>query len=313
MQPREKLAKSASDAGIDLAGVVDLEALKASGAHFERLSPGDIAFYNRPATDKVDLRAAWPKARSAIAFAVSYNQVLPGFGHQGDPGPVGRIASFAVGRDYHKVMKEKGRALAEGMGLGGGKDNAFRICVDTSPLSDRMLAHAAGLGFIGRNRMLVNKAFGSFLFLGSILCEAELEPFAAPEKNGCGSCRRCVQACPAGALGEKLLDYKRCISYLTQAAAPGMGVLDGQGMHGWLYGCDECQSACPYNQAAPLCACPELIAGAPHSYAPLLSEVAGLDQGAFELCYGHTAIAWVGQAALAANARRLLDGGDKPS
>jgi epoxyqueuosine reductase len=183
-------------------------------------------------------------AKSMVAVAMNYNQPNPAL--QGFP----RIARYALGRDYHKVIRSKLRRLAAWLDAThpGGQ---HRACVDSAPILERDFANLAGLGWFGKNTMLINSQRGSWFFIGLLLTSVEFEP-DAPAIGGCGTCRACIDACPTGAIvhvgGRWQVDARKCISYLTiehkgeinPSLAPGMGE--------WTFGCDVCQEVCPFNQ-----------------------------------------------------------------
>lgn len=156
----------------------------------------------------------------------------------------GRIARYAQGEDYHKLLAGKLADLDETLSFYGGIQRCFS---DSGPVSERFFAQAAGLGWLGRNGLLNRVGKGSFCFLSSILTTLEL-PCDTPMPNRCGNCRRCEQACPTGALHEGVCDARRCLSYWTIEAKTDMppDIAAALGEH--LYGCDACQEACPWNR-----------------------------------------------------------------
>ena len=174
-------------------------------------------------------------------------------------GAAPRVARYAQGtRDYHDVIREKLRQLADALHeLQPGCKT--RGVVDTAPLLERDFARLAGLGWFGKNTLLLNKRLGSELFLAALLTDCELEPDQPHETQHCGTCTRCLDVCPTGAFPEPyVLDATKCISYLTielrnapipEELRPGMGE--------WLFGCDECQTVCPWNHKAPATRVPE--------------------------------------------------------
>lgn len=185
-----------------------------------------------------------PGAKSVIAVTLNYNQASPP-----EPG-FPRIARYALGRDYHKVIRGKLKRLA-GWLEAQCPGSTCRPCVDSAPVFERDFANLAGLGFFGKNTMLIDAKRGSWFFIGLLLTTVPLEP-DKPHPGGCGSCTKCIEACPTGALvleGERWqLDARRCISYLT---IEHEGEIDGtlaKKMGDWTFGCDICQEVCPFNE-----------------------------------------------------------------
>ncbi|HSW28219.1 MAG TPA: tRNA epoxyqueuosine(34) reductase QueG [Longimicrobiales bacterium] len=213
-----------------------------------------------------DLCATLPGVRSVIVVGHEYYQEDPP-GVPGDPSR-GVIARYARGRDYHKVVKKKltvlGRSLEAGVRDGRGAADAppasaspppvaWRAYVDTGPILERDLARRAGLGWLGKNTMLINPRKGSYFFLGVLLTDLELDTDPPFEADHCGTCRACLDACPTGALlgrdaeGAPVMDARRCISYLTiehrEEIPPDLRTPMGNR----VYGCDICQEVCPWN------------------------------------------------------------------
>jgi epoxyqueuosine reductase len=191
-----------------------------------------------------------PGARSFIAVGIGYR---PADEPRGRPAPApmgGRVARYAWGRDYHDVLKRKLWALVRWLEERLGRPVAARVFVDDGPCPDRAVAQRAGLGFFGKNTNLLTRTHGSYVLLGSVLTDVPLPP-DPPAAGDCGSCTRCLDACPTGALpAPYVLDSARCISYLTiehrgpipERLRPLVG--------DWLFGCDICQEVCPWNRLA---------------------------------------------------------------
>lgn len=180
-------------------------------------------------------------AQSVIIVAVSYYpEKLQDFSAP-------RIAKYALGRDYHKVLRKLlqnlGDAINEEI-----QSHRFRVMVDTAPFFERYWAEQSGIGFIGRNSNLIIPGMGSFFFLGELLTTLELEPISQKHR-GCGECRRCIDACPTKALSGHTLDARRCINYLTIEHRGAIDVEFSQHFGSRFYGCDTCQDVCPYNHA----------------------------------------------------------------
>ncbi len=194
---------------------------------------------------KQDPRSLLHSARSIIVVGLNYNQPNP---HR--PG-YPRIARYALGRDYHKVLRGKLKRLQAWL-QDQYPDSEHRACVDSAPIMERDFAQLAGLGWFGKNTMLINSQRGSWFFLGVLLTSIELEP-DAPAIGGCGTCRACIDACPTGAIvqqdGRWQVDATRCISYLTIEHRGEIEPELAEGIGEWTFGCDVCQDVCPFNHA----------------------------------------------------------------
>jgi epoxyqueuosine reductase len=193
---------------------------------------------DRRADLRTDPRLLLPGARSIISVGKLYNRPEP-------PGPISR---YAWGEDYHDVLRRGLTEVAHQLG-----NHDYKICVDTAPLLERSYARAAGLGWIGKNTCLINQEMGSWFFLGELLTSLELEP-NSPPPDRCGTCTRCIDACPTQAISANgyELDARACISYLTielHTIAPEE-LRSGIGEH--VFGCDICQDVCPWNNEAPV-------------------------------------------------------------
>jgi epoxyqueuosine reductase QueG len=162
--------------------------------------------------------------------------------------PAGRVAAYAQYEDYHPFIKSLLRELASFVSVRAGRPDRYKICVDSAPLAEKALAVRAGLGFIGRNHLLIHPQLGPQVLLGELLTTVPLQP-DEPNVATCQGCDRCTKACPTGALRQDgFLDARRCISCLTQYPSQAGPAPD---THGWLFGCDECLLACPFHQQAP--------------------------------------------------------------
>ncbi|HUG40518.1 MAG TPA: tRNA epoxyqueuosine(34) reductase QueG [Longimicrobiales bacterium] len=221
-------------------------------AWLERGLHGSMDYLARPdsAAARMDPAVRWPALRSAVVVAESYATSTSTSGGGG----VGVIARYARGRDYHRVLKKKLMALLRFVEAETGRALPLaRAYVDTGPVLERELARRAGIGWFGRNTMLIDPQAGSYFFLGSLLVPLELEYDEPFEADRCGTCTACVDTCPTGALlgrdanGAPVMDATRCISYLTienrgeipRALRPAIG--------NRIYGCDICQEVCPWN------------------------------------------------------------------
>jgi epoxyqueuosine reductase len=273
--------------GFDLVGVTHAEPVRRAEYYRRWLAEGyggTMGYLRRNVPYRAEPGKLLAGARSVICVGLNYKRadgyVRPGSeaGHEvagcvargdhleggcgdaSEPGPTGGVAQYARGRDYHIVLRDMLDTLLEQVRGELGETFDARVFVDTGPVLERELAVAAGLGWFGRNTCLLNGRLGSYLLLGEALTTLEL---AADEPVGerCGSCRRCVEACPTGALVAPYeLDARRCIAYLTiehrGAIAEELQPLMGD----HVFGCDVCQQVCPYNAKAPLATHPAMTA-----------------------------------------------------
>ena len=238
--------------GFDLCGIAAADSYPELGFLQEWLARGyaaDMAWLPRTADARADIRNLLPGARSVIVTGTLYNTDRP-YSSESPP-DTARISRYAWGDDYHEVVERRLDALLQWLRATSGKSFEARAYVDTGPVQERVYAQYAGLGWIGKNTCLINPEIGSWLFLSEIVCTLTLEPDTQGLEQ-CGSCTRCLEACPTGALVEPgVLDASRCISYLTIEARSPLPAeyLEAMGTH--VYGCDICQEVCPYNQPAP--------------------------------------------------------------
>lgn len=254
-ETREALVKRLALAvGFDLAGIAGVEPHERSNRHFDRWLEegrhGEMGWLERHRAGRSDPRRLLEGARSAICVAVNYYHEVERDQRRMD-GSDGRgaFSLYAQHRDYHEVLGEMFEALA-----GSLREHfpgvSTTACVDTRPVSDRAMALRAGIAWLGKNTSVISPEFGSWVFLGELITDLELAP-DEPLTTLCGSCTRCIDACPTGALDTPFsLDARRCISYLTiekrgeiEAELRGRIGLD-------VYGCDTCQSVCPFNDVA---------------------------------------------------------------
>jgi epoxyqueuosine reductase len=194
-----------------------------------------------------------PGARSVIVTGTLYNTARPytteAAAAGGASGSRALISRYAWGEDYHDVLLSRLQALVAWMRAACPEPFEARPYVDTGPVQERVYAQYAGLGWIGKNTCLINPEIGSWLFLAEILCTLPLEPDTEGLEQ-CGSCTRCLEACPTGALVEPgVLDSTRCLSYLTIELRSGIPDVHRASLGTYVYGCDVCQEVCPYNQA----------------------------------------------------------------
>jgi len=215
------------------------------------------------------------------------------------------VARFARGTDYHKALEFRMERLAERLrGEFGGFQ--YRICVDTGPINDRACAYAAGLGSFGKNTCLTTPEYGSWIVLGELVTDLELEPDEARELEVCGDCRLCVEACPTGALrGDFTIDRSRCLSGVTQRKKTPTPELAAR-LGNRIYGCDTCQEVCPLNAGVKVTDIPEFLAENAVGAYPDSAMLAEMTDEDFERLFGDTTMKWVGREVIARNARNAL-------
>ncbi len=246
----DRLKDHARALGFELVGIAPAapaDSFDRLTAWLERGFAGEMEYMQHHAEPRRHPEGVLPSVRSVVMVGLNYRPEVESEDANAQP----RIARYARGLDYHDVLKARLKALLEWIqrespGCRG------RAVVDTAPLLERDFARRAGLGWFGKNTMLINKRLGSFFFLGALLLDLELAADAVHDTSHCGTCTACLDACPTQAFpAAGVLDARKCISYLTielrgpipQELRPGVG--------GWLFGCDVCQDVCPWNTKAP--------------------------------------------------------------
>ena len=235
--------------------------------------------------------AMWPRARSAILLAMNY-------GPAGDPMESlarrdrATISVYARNRDYHDIIKGRLKQIAQKLASRMQAD--VKVFVDTAPLMEKPLAEQAGLGWQGKHTNLVSRKYGSWLFLGAILTDAELAP-DEPEQDHCGNCRACLDICPTKAFPAPYrLDARRCISYLTIEHKGPVPREFRRPMGNRIFGCDDCLAVCPWNKFAQSAAEAKLVAR-PDLNAPRLGDLVGLDDQAFRQMFSGSPVKRIGR------------------
>jgi len=202
---------------------------------------GVMRYLHRQARKRKDPRLIIPEAKSVVVALDNY------YNGDSDPGPAPRVARYARGDDYHRVTRDRLEPLADFLRRNGAK--IAHTFADSGPVPERALALRAGLGWIGKNTMLIRPGAGSFFFIGTIFTDLPLDHDSSITTDHCGSCTRCLDACPTDALVEPhLLDATRCISYLTIEQKGPIPTPLAERLDGWVFGCDICNEVCPWNQ-----------------------------------------------------------------
>ncbi len=235
--------------------------------------------------------AMWDGAKSCIMLAMSYTPAMDVMARL-EQRSTGVISTYALGRDYHDVVKGRLKTLAGW--LAAQTDEDVKVFVDTAPLMEKPLAHRAGLGWQGKHTNLVSREHGSWLFLGAILSAADLKPDAA-ETDHCGSCTSCLDICPTNAFPAPYrLDARRCISYLTIEHKGHIDLEFREAMGNRIYGCDDCLAVCPWNKFAGEAREAKLAARA-DLVSPLLADLAALDDQAFRARFSGSPVKRIGR------------------
>jgi epoxyqueuosine reductase len=299
-----RIKNRAHELGFDLAGIATLGAVE-SASHFDDWIAagyaGDMAYLERGAAKRHDTRLPFEGVRSAVVVAMNY----------GGREPAGPVARYARGDDYHDVMVERLRELHRWIESEVAHPVRGKAYVDTGPILERDLARRAGIGWIGKNTNLVNPQIGSFFFLGELLLDLDLRADDPFETDRCGSCTRCLDACPTNAfVAPRVLDATKCISYQTiEQKGPIAETLRAAiGEH--LYGCDVCQEVCPWNvkfsrdATESAFAAREVIAGKDAQM--LAQDLLAMSQAEFSAAFRKSPMKRAKLAGLQRNARAVL-------
>jgi epoxyqueuosine reductase len=291
---RAELEAKARALGFAEMAVTRPDSVTSAGAHLRQWVKqgrhGEMAWM----ADRIDWRASpsalWPAARSVIVLAEPYTPDVDPLAVLGQPDRAG-ISVYAQGRDYHDPVKKRLKRL--GRWLIDQQGGEIKVFVDTAPVMEKPLAEAAGLGWQGKHTNLVSRRLGSWFFLGAIFTTLDLTP-DTPQGDHCGACRRCLDICPTAAFPAPYqLDARRCISYLTiELKGPiprEMRPLIGNR----IYGCDDCLAVCPWNKFAA--AANAAYAPREGAQAPLLAELAGLDDAAFRARFSGSPVKRIGR------------------
>lgn len=318
MSIEQEIREKALGLGFDAAGITDASPI--GREHVEQFDTwlrsgyaGPMRYMHRNVEKRFDPAKLLDGARSVIVVALSYKPpaTATAVGWSGSPTrnialgvpapptiPTGRVAQYAQYEDYHDFIKPRLRKLADFVLSRTDGRCRFKICVDSMPLAEKALAARAGLGFIGKNHLLIHPRLGPQVLLGEVVTTAVLEP-DVPSQGDCGDCDLCLQACPTGALRpDGFLDARLCTSCLTQYGS-------SSGTGDWLFGCDECLLACPHQQRAPTSENREFKRYIERARLDL-REVIELTPEAFETRFHDSPIRRLGLDGLKNNARRCL-------
>jgi epoxyqueuosine reductase len=254
----QDIKQKAHQLGFDLVGITDASALSAEQLELfnEWLASGfagRMDYMRRNLDKRANPAKLLKNAQSVICLGLNYTPSKT-LNQTKKSQPTGRVANYAQYEDYHLFIKKQLRKLIDFISSVADIGPNFKICVDSAPLAERALAARAGLGFIGKNHMLINPELGSQILLGEIITTLELQT-DEPIKVSCSNCSKCVAACPAGALRpDGRFDANKCISYLTIEHKGQIPSNLAQIIGNHVFGCNECVLACPYQKNAPVCA-----------------------------------------------------------
>ncbi|MBU0676526.1 MAG: tRNA epoxyqueuosine(34) reductase QueG [Verrucomicrobia bacterium] len=294
----ERIKNKALSLGFDLIGIAPAREARHKTAFLSWLDQNlhaDMKWIERNPDRRADPRLVVDDARSVIAVGVSYFVCNPPPGIWNDPSR-GRIARYAWVSDYHKVIEHRLKELSAFLQNEAGSETKTRYYVDTGPILERDNASLAGLGFIGRNSMLISPSLGSYVFLGEIIASVELEYDEPTDDEGlnmkvesggkpkasCGKCRRCLDVCPTHALpAPYVVDSSRCISYLTIECRDAIPPELRPKMGNWIFGCDECQQICPWVHRYSEPKESPFLSYDPERVAPRLVELMSMEEQAF--------------------------------
>ena len=283
----------ARQCGFELAGVARAEPLADRAWYHDWVAAG-YADQMRSLTDRRaglrdDPRQLLPSARSMVCVGRLYNTPWP-YSTQFQAGELGWISRYAWGEDYHSEMRRGLERLDALLRERARVPVESKISVDTAPLLERSYARMAGLGWIGKNTCLINQPAGSWFFLGELLVSLEIEP-DAPPADRCGTCTRCIDACPTAAIvpaGQHYaVDSRLCIANFTIELRDAVPEERRAGIGGHVFGCDICQDVCPWNRRAPTSEAPGF---APRHFAPRLEKLAALSEDEFRAMFRGTPV-----------------------
>lgn len=255
---KESIVAKARELGFDACGITSGAAPESASRFTDWLAAGrhgEMSWLARSAARRVSPEAVLPGVRSVVMLAASYHDLAaagaePALATPQPGAPVGIVARYARYQDYHAALAHSLRALSGFIAEVGGPETRSLWYVDTGPVLERDLAQRAGLGFIGKHTNLIRRDLGNWFFLAAILTTLEIEP-DRPERNRCGSCMRCLTACPTQAIVAPFqLDARRCIAYLTIELKGSIPPELRPAIGGRVFGCDDCLEVCPWNRFA---------------------------------------------------------------
>ncbi|MCA2938205.1 MAG: tRNA epoxyqueuosine(34) reductase QueG [Microcystis sp. M113S1] len=274
MVTETQIKEKALELGFHEVGIASVDSQDSAVSHLkswlERGYNADMDWMTNP--KRQDIKTLWPEVRSLIGLALNYYTPQQHSQEQNH----GKISRYAWGRDYHKVLSKKLKALSQWL-ESQGEQIQTRYYVDTGPVQDKVWAQRAGIGWIAKNGNLITRNYGSWVFLAEILTNLPLEP-DQPHSDHCGTCSRCLSACPTQAIvSPYVVDANRCIAYHTiENRAVTLPTEIAKNLQGWVAGCDICQDVCPWNQRFAQVTDVEDFQPRPENLSPRLDELANL-------------------------------------
>jgi epoxyqueuosine reductase len=303
----ERLGEKARELGFCAFGIAPAAAAPESGKRLRQWldsgAHGDMIWMAETAERRTSPKALWPEVRSVIALGMSYTPAVDPLALAARP-EIGRISVYAQGGDYHDLVKKALKAIARWLvGEAAEGECGLKVFVDTAPVMEKPLAEAAGLGWQGKHTNLVSRTDGSWLFLGAIYTDLELEAAPAPHPVRCGSCTACLDACPTRAFPAPFrLDARRCISYLTIEHKGPIPHEFREAIGNRIYGCDDCLAVCPWNRFAEAARANRAFLPRAELAAPALADLLALDEASFRKVFAGSPIKRIGRDRMVRNA-----------
>jgi epoxyqueuosine reductase len=298
----DAIRRQAHSLGFDACGFARADSLHNERSHlinwFSQGMQADMHYIERSLDKRTDPSLVLDEAKSIIVLLTKYFNGGEELAHM----PL-RIARYAMGKDYHAVIGGKLSSLFDFI-QSADRDIQGKVFVDSGPVLEKAWAGRAGVGWIGKNSLVLNKDHGSFVALGVVLIDRELE-YDEPLHDACGTCRKCIDACPTGAIvSDRVIDARKCIAYNTIERKGPFDSSTPTWKH-WIFGCDICQEACPWNHKQALTLHPEFYARK-ELLNMSLEEWKNLDKAKFERLFEDTAMKRTGFDALSRNIRQVL-------
>ncbi|MBW7988791.1 MAG: tRNA epoxyqueuosine(34) reductase QueG [Planctomycetes bacterium] len=313
----QEIKHKAIELGFDLIGITEASPINTRHTELFRQwlksgCAGQMSYLHNNFEKRTHPALLLENAQSIICVGLNYKPPEQNPKQPEPTVPMGKVASYAQYEDYHPFIKERLRKLTEFISSAGKREHKFKICVDSVPLAERSLAYKAGLGFIGKNRMLINPELGPQIFLGEIITTLKLST-DKPITHNCSNCDKCITACPTHALTpDGQFDANRCINYLTIEYKGRIPSDMAKKTSDRIFGCNECIIACPYQKNAPVCKNKQF-----KRYKNLakldLSRILNLTQQEFDVEFADSTIRRSGLDRLKRNAQICLDNINRPS